>query len=309
MLLLRLAAALLRSLFLPRSVLLLENVALRQQLTVLNRANKRPRLRQSDRILWVWLSRVWPDWRSCLVIVKPQTVLRWHRQGFRLYWRWRSRLKRAGRPRINREIRDLIRRISIENPTWGAPRIRDELHLLGYSAARSTVASYMVRGRTPPSQTWRSFLNNHVEDIAAIDFFTIPTITFRVLYCLIVLRHDRRQIVHFNVTTYPTAAWTAQQMVEAFPFNETPEYLIPDRDGTYGHEFRQRLKHMGIKDVVISPRSPWQNGYGSGCTSLTCPPKTEPVVVRVPMAPGRSHRRLFDEAQTTQARTDHQQAA
>jgi transposase InsO family protein len=151
--------------------------------------------------------------------------------------------------------------MSLENPTWGAPHIRDELHLLGHDVAASTVAKYMVRGRKPPSQTWRSFLKNHMQDLAAIDFFIVPTITFRVLYCLIVLRHDRRRIVYFNVTTHPTAAWTAQQMVEAFPFNETPKYLIRDRDGIYGYDFQQRLKHMGIKEVVIAPRSPWQNPF------------------------------------------------
>ena len=151
--------------------------------------------------------------------------------------------------------------MSIENPTWGAPHIRDELQLLGYNVSKSTVARYMVRGRTPPSQTWRSFLRNHVRDIAAIDFFTVSTITFRVLHCFIVLRHDRRKLVHFNVTTHPTTAWTAQQLVEAFPWNEAPKYLIRDRDRIYGYNFQQRLEHTGIKEIVISPRSPWQNPF------------------------------------------------
>jgi putative transposase len=261
MLLFQLAAALFRSLFLPRSVLLLENIALRHQLSVLQRTAKRPRLKQSDRIFWVWLSQIWPDWRSCLVIVKPQAVIRWHRQGFQLDWRWRSRPKRARRPRIGREIRDLIRRMSIENPTWGAPHIGDELQLLGYHVTKSAVATYMVRRRKPPSQTWRSFLKNHVRDIAAIDFFTVPISTFRMLYGFVVFRHDWRRLVHFNVTTNPTSVWTAQQMVEAFPFNDTPKYLIRDRDCTYAHDFQQRLMRMEIKEVVISPRSPWQNPF------------------------------------------------
>jgi transposase InsO family protein len=194
------------------------------------------------------------------MIVKPDTVVRWHRDGFQLYWRWRSR-KKPGRPKIDAEIRRLIRRMSRENPTWGAPRIRSELQLLGYSVAESTVASYMIRHRKPPSQTWRMFLENHVPDIAAIDFFVVATVRFRLLYGLIVLRHDRRRVVHFNVTAHPTARWTAQQVVEAFPHDEAPRFLIRDRDGIYGHDFRERIKHMGIEEVVLAYRAPWQSPY------------------------------------------------
>ncbi len=250
---------LLRAVFVERANLAIENLALRQQLTVLRRSFKRLRLRRRDRIFWVWLSRIWNDWRSSLMIVKPETVISWHRRGFRLYWRWRSR--RGGRPRADTEIRSLIRRMSRENPTWGAPRIQSELSLLGYTVAESTVARYMTRGRKPPSQTWRNFLKNHVGQIAAIDFFTAPTVTFRVLFCFIVLSHDRRRVIHFNVTEHPTAEWAARQIVEAFPYDEAPRFLLRDRDSIYGEYFRRRVKHMGIEEVITAYRSPWQNPY------------------------------------------------
>jgi putative transposase len=164
----------LRAMRIPKSHLVVENLALRQQLAVLRQSVKRPKLRPRDRVFWVWLSRLWPNWRSTLILVQPETVIRWHRQGFKLYWRWKSRAGKPGRPRIKREIRDLIRRMSRENPTWGAPRILSELLLLGHDVAEATVAKYMVCTRKPPSQTWRTFLDNHVGDIAACDFFTIP---------------------------------------------------------------------------------------------------------------------------------------
>jgi hypothetical protein len=250
----------LRGLLWNRAAIVTENLALRQQLGVLQRSVRRPRLRQRDRVFWVWLSRLWTDWQSSLVIVKPETVIRWHRKGFRLYWRWKSR-KKPGRPKIDAEIRSLIRRMSRENATWGAPRIHSELHLLGYAVAESTVATYMIRHRKPPSQTWRTFLENHVCDIAAIDFFVVPTVRFQLLYCFVVLRHDRRRVIHFNATAHPTARWTAQQVVEAFPFDESPRFLIRDRDAIYGVDFRERVKHMGIEEVIISYRSPWQSPY------------------------------------------------
>ena len=250
----------LRAVLLPRAVIAAENLALRQQLGVLRRSAKRPRLRQRDRVFWVWLSRLWAHWQFSLVIVKPTTVIRWHRQGFSLYRRWKSR-KKTGRPAIGAEIRDLSRRMSRDNPTWGAPRIQSELHLLGYAVAESTVAKYVCRQGKPPSQTWRTFLENHVPDIAAIDFFVVATASFRLLYCFIVLRHDRRRVIHFNATAHPTARWTAQQIVEAFPYDEAPRFLIRDRDGIYGKDFRLRVKHMSIEAVVISYRSPWQNPY------------------------------------------------
>jgi transposase InsO family protein len=247
--------------FRSRASLAAENLALRHQLGVLSRSAKRPRLRPCDRVLWVWLSRLWSDWRSSLIIVQPETVVRWHRQGFKLYWRWKSGPRRPGRPRVDAEIRTLIRRMSLENPLWGSPRIRDELALLGIDVAKATVERYMVRPKRPRSQTWKTFIENHIPDLAAVDFFTIPTVTFRVLYCFFVLRLERRVVVHFNVTSNPTAAWTAQQLVEAFPYAEAPRFLIRDRDGAYGDVVRTRVRGMGIEEVLTAPQSPWQNPF------------------------------------------------
>ena len=251
----------LRAMLISKVHLIMENLALRQQLAVLGQSVKRPELRPRDRVFWVLLSRLWPSWRSALAIVRPETVVTWHRKGFKLFWRWKSRTRKPGRPRIERVIRDLIRRMSRENPTWGAPRIVSELALLGHDVAEGTVAKYMVRTRKPPSQTWRTFLDNHVADIVACDFFTIPTVTFRVLYVFIVLRHDRRQIVHFNVTTNPSAEWAGQQIINALPYEDVPRFLIRDRDGIYGDYFTERVEGMGIEEVPIAPRSPWQNPY------------------------------------------------
>ncbi len=252
---------LIRAFLVFRLSLVAENLALRQQIAVYKHSGKRPKLRPRDRLFWVVLSRLWPSWRSALAIVQPDTVIKWHRQAFKLYWRWKSGAGKPGRPPIEREIRDLIRRMSRENPTWGAPRIVSELALLGHVVAERTVSKYMVRTRKPPSPTWRTFLDNHVPDIAACDFFSIPTVTFRVLYVFIVLRHDRRRVVHFNVTTNPYAEWTAQQIINAFPYEEAPRFLIRDRDGIYGDYFAKRVESMGIEEVPIAPRSPWQNPY------------------------------------------------
>ena len=250
----------LRGLVRDRADLATENLALRQQLAVLTERKRRPRLRWRDRIFWALLARFWSNWRSVLMIVQPETVVRWHRQGFKLYWRWKSRAK-PGRPSIEAEIRSLIRRMSRENPSWGVPRIQSELALLGHTASEATVRKYRIRHRNPPSQTWRAFLDNHVRDIVAVDFFTVPTATLRILFAFIVLRHDRRMLVHFNVTQHPTAEWTAQQIVEAFPGDDVPRFLIRDRDSIYGDFFRQRIKHMGIEQVVTAYRSPWQSPY------------------------------------------------
>jgi putative transposase len=251
---------LIRSLIVPRIALAAENLALRQQLAVLSRKIHRPQLHRRDRFFWVVTSRLWKDWRNVLIIVKPETVIRWHRQGFKLYWRWKSKAP-VGRPKIDKEIRELIKRMSLENPLWGTPRIQSELRLLGFDLAESTVAKYRVRGSTSPSQTWKKFLANHAKQIAAIDFFTVPTLTFRNLYCFIILLHDRRQVIHFNVTTHPTAEWTARQLIEAFPEDSAPRYLLRDRDQIYGEEFRLRVKGMQIEEVITAPRSPFQNPY------------------------------------------------
>jgi putative transposase len=257
---LQLVTALLRQLLQSRAALAAENLALRHQIVILQRSVKRPRLHRRDRIFWVWLSRLWRGWRSSLLVVQPETVIRWHRQGFRLYWRWKSR-SRCGRPKLDAEIRALIRRMSRENSTWGRRRIRSELHLLGYEVAELTVAKYMVRGRKPPSQGWRVFLENHSREIAAIDFFTVVTLNFRILICFVVLRHHQRTVVHFNVTTHPTGRWTAQQIVEAFPYETAPRYLLRDRDGIYSPYFADRVRGMDIEEVLIAPRSPWQNPF------------------------------------------------
>jgi transposase InsO family protein len=193
-------------------------------------------------------------------IVQPETILRWHRSGFKAFWRWKSR-NRAGRPKIDRELRDLIRRISGENPLWGAPRIHGELLMLGFEVAQSTVSRYMMRGRRPPSQSWKTFLQNHAEAIAAIDMCVVPTLSFERLFVFVVLGHGRRQLLWFEVTRHPTAEWLARQITEAFPWASAPTYLVRDNDRAYGHAFSRRAMAMGIRDRPISPRSPWQNGH------------------------------------------------
>ncbi|WP_085440342.1 integrase core domain-containing protein [Magnetofaba australis] len=242
-----------------RTALQLEVLALRHQLNVLQRKSpKRPTLKVWDRLFWVWLMRLWPAWRNALVIVKPSAVVKWHRKGFRLYWRWKSRKKRPGRPPVPKELRDLIRQMSRENPLWGTPRIHGELLMLGYDVGQTTVGKYMVRPEKPPSQTWRTFLENHSNQIVAMDFFTVPTIFFKVLHVLILIDHERRRIIHFNVTTNPTSAWVIQQIREAFPWDTTPRFLLHDRDQLFmASQFA--FKRMGIETVITAPGSPWQN--------------------------------------------------
>jgi transposase InsO family protein len=240
----------------------LENLALRQQLAVLRRsAPKRLKLIPADRIFWVWLRCLWADWKSALMIVQAETVVAWHRKGFRLFWRWRIRRGQPGRPRVPQEVRDLIRVMSRNNPRWGAPRIHGELLKLGIEITEPTVAQYMVRHQKPPSQTWRTFLDNHVKSMVSVDFFTVPTIRFQVLYVFLVLAHDRRRILHFGVTAHPTAEWTAHQLREAFPWDSAPRYLLRDRDRIFGQEFVEQVQAMGIKQVLSAPRSPWQRAY------------------------------------------------
>jgi transposase InsO family protein len=249
-----------RALLARRLILAAENLALRQQLAIYRCSAPRPKLRCRDRLFWLLMARLWSAWASVLVVVSPATVLRWHRHGFRYYWRWKSHGKH-GRKRIDAEARMLIRQMSRDNPTWGTPRIKAELHLLGHDLSKATIDKYHARPRKPPSPSWRFFLKNHVAGLASMDFFVVPTATFRLLYALVILRHDRRRIVHFNVTAHPTAGWVAQQLREAFPFDLAPRYLIHDRDGIYGNEVHRCLKSMNIEEVVIPPRSPWQNSY------------------------------------------------
>jgi hypothetical protein len=245
-----------RSSLKSRRALALENLVLRQQLAVLRRHAKRPKLSRADRAFWAVLARVWPEWRTALTIVKPATVLRWHRQGFALYWRWKSR-KRGGRPRTDTEIRTLIRQMARDNVGWGAPRIHGELLKLGFVVSEATVSRTMPRRSVPPSQTWRTFLANHMHRAAAIDFFVVPTATFRLLYVFVVLEHGRRRIVHLNVTDEPCARWTGQQVVDAFPCETAPRYLHRDRDAIYGSEFISRVRSMGLEQVVSAARAPW----------------------------------------------------
>ena len=258
---LQLAIKTILSILKSRQALVLENLALRQQLAILNRSGKRPQLIPSDRMFWVMLSRIWSHWAKTLLIVQPETVVRWHREGFRCYWAWKGKIQRPGRPSIDPTVRDLIRNMSRANPLWGAPRIHGELLKLDIHVSQATVSKYMIRVRKPPSQSWRTFLNNHIPDLVSIDFFTVPTATFRLLYVFIVLSHERRSVLHFNITEHPTAPWTAQQIVVACPFETAPNYLLRDRDGIYGSEFQCRVARMGIDQVCTAPRSPWQNPY------------------------------------------------
>jgi Integrase core domain len=246
-------------LFKSRCRLEAENLFLRHQLAIaLRRAPPRFRLRGGDRALLVWMTRLWPSLIGTVQVVQPETILRWHRAGFKVFWRWKSR-NRAGRPKINRGLRDLIQRMSKENRLWGASRIHGELLMLGFQVAQSTVSKYMVRCQNPPSQTWKTFLQNHAEAIAAIDMFVVPTLTFDLLFAFLVLGHGRRQLLWIEVTRHPTAEWLARQITEAFPWTSAPAYLVRDNDGAYGHVFTSRVRAMGIRDRPISPGSPWQN--------------------------------------------------
>jgi transposase InsO family protein len=238
-----------------------ENLFLRHQLNIaLRRVPPRLRLQGSDRALLVWMMRIWPTLLDVSQVVKPETILRWHRSGFKAFWRWKSR-NRAGRPKVDRELRDLIRRMASENPLWGAPRTHGELLMLGFEIAQSTVSKYMMRGRRPPSQSWKTFLENHAEAIAAVDMCVVPTLTFERLFAFLVLGHGRRQLLWFEVTRHPTAEWLARQITEAFPWASAPTYLVRDNDGAYGRAFSRRVRAMGIRDRPISLRSPWQNGH------------------------------------------------
>src|ERR1700730_9950204 len=255
------ALAVLASPFKSKLRLEAENAVLRHQLIVLRRRlHGRVRLTNHDRCFFVQLYRWSPSILKVLTVIRPETLVRWHRAGFRSYWRWRSR-SLGGRPRIETDLRALIRQMSVENSLWGAPRIHGELLKLGFEVAQSSVAKYMVKRRRPPSQGWRTFLRNHAPDIAAMDLFVVPTIGFDLLYAYIIVRLDRREMVWISVTTHPTTEWIARQIIEAFPWNEAPRYMIRDRDRIYGPVVTRRLRAMGIRDKPIAPASPWQNGF------------------------------------------------
>jgi putative transposase len=240
----------------------LENLALRQQIAVYKRKPKRPRLARRDRWFWIALSIAWKDWRRALCVVHPDTVVRWQRERFRRYWANMSkRSVTPGRPPVSLEIRTLIRTMAQANPSWRAPRVHGELKKLGIEVSERTVSRILRTIRRPPSQSWRNFLQNHVGEIVAIDFFTVPTIRLRVLFVFLVIEHQRRKVLHFGVTEHPTAEWAAQQVVEAFSERHAKHYLIRDRDSIYGHDFRTRVQTLGINEVITAPRSPWQNAF------------------------------------------------
>jgi putative transposase len=249
--------------FHSRRHLILENLALRQQVTVLKRRHPRPRLALGDKLFWVMAHRFGSAWKEALIVVTPETVVRWHRAGFRFYWRLISRVRKpAGRKRVLKEVRDLIFQMFAENPTWGAPRIHGELLMLGCDVSERTISRWMNRApRDPePAKRWLAFLRNHREAIAAMDFFTVPTITFGALYCFFVISHDRRRILHVNVTKHPTSLWVVQQLQEAFPFESAPRFLVFDRDAKYGLEVPVAVRSLRISPVRTSFESPWQNG-------------------------------------------------
>jgi putative transposase len=250
-------------LFRSRASLALENLVLRQPLVVLKRRHPRPHLRVLDKLFWVAAFRFWPKWKQSLIVVTPETVVRWHRAGFRMYWTLISRARRAvGRKPTPKEVRELIFRMVCENPTWGAPRIHGELLMLGFDISERTISRWIKRAPRDahPAKRWLTFLRNHREAIAAMDFFTVPTITFGVIYCFFVLAHDRRRILHFNVTKHPTSLWVVQQLREAFPFGAAPRFVLLDRDGKYGLEVSATIRSLGIVPLRTSFESPWQNG-------------------------------------------------
>ena len=247
--------------FRPRVDREAEIIALRHQLNVLRRKrSERLVFSNIDRFFFVWLYRLAPGILNSLAIIEPETVVGWHRCGFRALWRWKSR-SGAGRPKVPLEIRNLIREMSVANPLWGAPRIHGELLKLGIDVGQTSVAKYMNRWRKPPSQGWKTFLRNHADGIAAMDLFVVPTISFKLLYGLVVMNHDRRRILHLSTTAHPSAEWIAQQLTEAVGWDRAPRYIIRDRDGAYGGVFKRRLRAMGIRDRPTAPRSPWQNGH------------------------------------------------
>ena len=258
---LRLLCDALIGLFRPSGRREAEILVLRHQLNVLRRKSpKRLVLSNLDRLLFVWLSRLVPTTLEALMVVGPGTVIRWQRAGFRAYWRFRSR-PRSGRPKTPLEIRQLIRDMSVANSLWGAPRIHGELLKLGIDVGQTTVAKYMAKHRRPPSQGWRTFLRNHADGIASMDLFVVPTVSFRLLYGLLILQHGRRQILWLGVTEHPTAEWIACQLTESYGWKAAPRYVVRDRDAVYGAAFIRRLRAMGIRDRPTAARSPWQNGY------------------------------------------------
>jgi transposase InsO family protein len=255
----KLIVEVLRLIFRSKHDIVLENLALRQQLAVQQRSIKRPKIKNTDRIFWTWLSRIWNDWRSSLIIVKPPTVIGWHKKGFKLYWKRKSR--RVGRPTIDWELIQLIRQLQKENPTWSAQRIQGELAKLGVSVCDNTVAKYMRKPKTDPEkrQRWLTFLHNSIKHIVGIDFAVVRTISFKAIYVFVAISHDRRKILHFAVSSKPHSQWAIQQLRETFAFDETTKYVIRDNDKIFSEDFKKQIKTFGLKDTPTAPRSPWQN--------------------------------------------------
>jgi len=251
----------LRLIFRSKQSIVLENLALRQQLAVQKRCLKRPKINNTDRIFWVWLSRIWNDWRSTLIIVKPPTVIGWHKKGFKLYWKWKSR--KLGRPNIDWELIKLIRRMQKENPIWSAQRIQGELKKLGYEVCDNTVAKYMRKPKTDPEklQRWLTFLRNHAKYTVGIDFLVARTIFFKSIYVFVAISHDRRKILHFAVTANPHSQWAIQQLRETFAFDDTTKYIIRDNDKIFSDDLKYHIKRLGLKDKPTAFRSPWQNPF------------------------------------------------
>jgi putative transposase len=243
--------------------LAIENAALRMQIAAFQRKRKRPLLTTLDRVFWITLRSLWGDWRKPLLYIQPETVVRWQRERFQRFWARLSQPQRRGRgrPRTAAELLRLIERMVTANPLWRAPRIHGELKMLGIVISERTVSRLLRRLRRPPNQTWRTFLHNHIGQMVSTDFFTVPTITMKVLSVFIVLEHDRRKVLHFNVTEHPTGAWTAQQIVQAFAERDAARYLLRDRDSRYSAEVRLRIQSLGIEEILTAPHSPWQNPY------------------------------------------------
>lgn len=250
---------LLLNLFQSRTQLLLENALLRQQLMIRQRSVKRPKLKSQDRVFLVWLSSVFAKWKESLVVVKPETVIGWHRKGFKLYWRWKSR--RTGRPAIDWPLIKLIRKLQKENPLWSAQRIQGELAKLGFRVCDNTVLKYLRKPKPDADkrQRWRTFLKNHAKQIVAIDFLVVRTLFFKAIYVFIAISHDRRRILHFGVSSKPHSQWAIQQLREMFAFDESTKYVIRDNDRIFSEDFKQTIKRFGLEDTPTAPHSPWQN--------------------------------------------------
>jgi transposase InsO family protein len=245
-----------------RTRLVAENLCLRQQLITLKRRQVRPQIRDGDRRFWILACRWFSGWKQNLIVVKPDTVIRWHRKGWKAYWRWRSsRSTRIGRKKIDPDLRELIRRMASENLLWGQRRIQAELARLGYSVCARTVARYMRRPYSgTPSPGWRQFLTQHSDEIWACDLFIVQTIWFRTLYVFFVIHHGTRELMHTRVTAHPNSRWLSQQMVEACgESTEAPRFLIHDRDGCFGTVFDRRVQSLGIKQIRTPVKAPRAN--------------------------------------------------